>query len=257
MTENDPARMAELESLGGKDDEASRQTLLNLVLDQNAGAWERVLAVKALAQSKAGGSALLKSAEEERLPAEMRASATFACASSPVAEVRGEGAKVLPVPRTKDGKAVPPPQQLAELRGDAKAGGQVFRDPKSGQCTACHQLGNEGQPLGPPLTKIGDKFTRRQLYESILTPNASIAKGYEQWVVKTKAGQVFTGLIAEETKEQLRIKDSKAEYHDVPAADVARKMRQRMGMMADNAVNLMTLQELVDLVEFLAEQKEK
>ena len=49
----------------------------------------------------------------------------------------------------------------------------------------------------------------------------------------------------------------KAEYHDIPAANVARKMRQRMAMMADNAVNLMTSQELVDLVEFLAQQKER
>jgi len=124
ITENDPARMAEIEAMGAQDDAGSRQTLLALAQNRDAGSWERVLAVKALAQTQAGGLAVLKLAADGNLAAELQATVAFACASSPAAEVAAQAGKVLPLPPTKDGKPVP---VLHEACGTERrrAGGRV------------------------------------------------------------------------------------------------------------------------------------
>ncbi len=257
MAENDPSRIAEIEALGKAGDAPARQALQKHVLDRAAGPWERLLAVKALVLTRDGGLALLRMEEDSTLPEELRAAAGLACASSLDADVRAQAARLLPLPKTKDGQSVPPLSKLFEMKGDAKAGGLVYRNESGAQCISCHQIREEGKMVGPPLTTIGDKLSKRQLYESILAPSAAIPNGYEQWIVRTKDGKAFTGIVVEDTKERVNIRDSKGDYHDVPAADVTKRIRQRLSMMADNAVGLVTLQELVDLVEFLAQQQDK
>src|SRR3954451_20577752 len=58
--------------------------------------------------------------------------------------------------KDKDGRPYPPLEQLAQRAGDAKAGEKVFRGDAAG-CFRCHQVGDEGGMIGPPLTVIGDK----------------------------------------------------------------------------------------------------
>jgi mono/diheme cytochrome c family protein len=47
------------------------------------------------------------------------------------------------------------------------------------QCLVCHQLGDEGGPIGPPLTGIGARRDAAFLRRAILDPNAETTPGYE------------------------------------------------------------------------------
>src|SRR5258708_7760224 len=91
--EVDPARLAEINAIGKKDDEVSRGTLLKLIQDVNAAAAEREAGIKSIAQTRAGGMALIALARDEKLADEYKATASFACANSADPEVRTLGDK--------------------------------------------------------------------------------------------------------------------------------------------------------------------
>lgn len=46
-------------------------------------------------------------------------------------------------------------------------------------CLACHQLGGEGGPIGPPFDGMGARLDADRIRRGILDPNAEIAEGYE------------------------------------------------------------------------------
>lgn len=156
---------------------------------------------------------------------------------------------------TKDGQILPPIEQLAQLNGDVKAGEAVFRNANGANCIRCHQLGDTGGVLGPPLTVIGQKLSKAQLYEAILDPSAAIEMGYETWVIKTRDGEVLTGRKVEDTDDHLTILNADGKYQDVPAEKVERKVQQKISLMPEGLSQAMTRQDLVNLVEFLVQRK--
>ena len=110
--------------------------------------------------------------------------------------------------------------------------------------------------IGPPLTVIGNKLSKAtQLYEAILFPSAAIEMGYETWVVRTKGGDVLSGLKVEDTPDHITIKDTDAKFHDVPVDQIDRQVKQPISLMPEGLSETMSRQDLVDLVEFLAARK--
>lgn len=48
-------------------------------------------------------------------------------------------------------------------------------------CTGCHKINAEGGAIGPDLTHVGSRLSANLIRESILTPDAKIAKGFEKF----------------------------------------------------------------------------
>jgi len=159
-----------------------------------------------------------------------------------------------PAPKSIDGKDVPPIEKLVLLKGNVKAGEAIFKDPKTANCVNCHRMGDMGKEVGPPLDSIGEK-PKEVLFESILQPSAAIQHGFETYAIKTKDGVLLTGLLIEETEEHLLLRDATGEQIEIAPAKVLKKLRQEKSMMPEGLSGLMTLQELVDLVEFLASKR--
>ena len=174
----------------------------------------------------------------------------FSASTEPVAPAQASQ-------RSKDGRTLPPPAELAKLAGDAAHGAGVFRNSTGANCIACHQIGEEGRMVGPPLSTVGQKLSKEQLYQAILFPNDAILMGYETWVVRTKSGEVFAGLKTSDTPEQVTIKDTEGKYHDVYTEDVDRKAVQKISLMPEGLAGAMTMKELVDLVEYLSTLRNK
>jgi putative heme-binding domain-containing protein len=156
---------------------------------------------------------------------------------------------------TRDGQTLPDIPHLAALSGDPKAGEEVFRNANGANCIRCHQIGDTGGIIGPPLTVIGGKLTKAQLYESILYPSAAIEMGYETWVVKTKKGDVFTGRKVEDTDDHVTILNADGKYQDIPVDDIDRKVQQKISIMPEGLTQAITRQDLVNVVEYLSQRK--
>jgi putative heme-binding domain-containing protein len=228
--------------------------LLATIADDKAGMEDRDAAVKSLAATHEGGLALINLAKADKLADELKSSAALACAGSEFEDVRTAAAKSLPTPKSKEGTPLPAIKKLVEMKGDAARGKAVFANAKGANCVSCHQLGELGRQVGPPLDTIGEK-PKDVLYETILTPSAAIQHGFETWLVKTKAGKVFTGIIVDDNDEKLTLRDVQGEYQEIPTPEVAKKIHQNQSLMPEGLVATMTVQDLVDLVEFLSKQK--
>lgn len=231
----------------GQEDKA-----VKLILDVTQALGEREAAVKNLAKTKSGAARLFKLAEESKLPLELRATAVFALAESPDAAIRAEADAKLPRPKSKDGSPLPPIGELSARKGDPKNGAKVYRRAEGPNCINCHQVLEEGKQVGPPLSTVGTKLGREQLYESILTPSAGILMSYENWAVRTKDGDVKTGLKVEDTDDHVTLKDTNGEFIDIPVGKIAEKKQLTLSMMPEELTKSMTIQELVDLIEYLA-----
>ena len=221
------------------------------LLDPAVPMEQREQALKTLASSRAGAEAILKLAAGAKLPPELKATAAFACADNPDPEIRARAAETLPLPKSKEKKTLPPLKELLAMKGDAARGAAVYRRPEGPNCIGCHMVLEEGRQVGPPLTTISHKLSRSQLFESILTPSAAILMSYENWIVRTTDGDVKSGIKVEETDDHITLKDNQGEYVDLPLARIADRKQLTLSMMPENITESMTVQELVDVVEYL------
>ena len=81
--------------------------------------------------------------------------------------------------------------------------------------------------------------------------------GYETWVIKTKEGDVISGLKSEDTPDHVTLKDADGKYHDVDRDKIAKLVKQAISLMPEGLNETMTRQDLLNLVEFLASLKQQ
>ena len=67
--------------------------------------------------------------------------------------------------------------------GDPAAGEAIYRTNTTAACSACHSLGGSGGTVGPALDGIAARRDESYIRESVLTPNAKLAIGFEQLIV--------------------------------------------------------------------------
>ena len=139
--------------------------------------------------------------------------------------------------------------------------GRGHGDPGNGHaiyariCVACHKVGREGTEYGPDLTQVGTRLKRPQIVESILEPNAQIAKGYETTNLTAGDGHAFTGFITAETSTTLTVRLAPGVVQEVQKSDIKKRETIKQSSMPDGFGGTMASQEFLDLVEFLATQK--
>jgi putative membrane-bound dehydrogenase-like protein len=141
---------------------------------------------------------------------------------------------------------------LAE--GDPARGHAVFLSNRAA-CTTCHAMGYAGGRIGPDLTKIGGIRTPRDLLEAILLPSASFVRSYEPVVVLTVDGRTFSGLIREETGSEVVLQTSATATERIPRAAIESLETGSVSLMPKGYDTLLSPQELIDLVAFLARAK--
>ena len=63
--------------------------------------------------------------------------------------------------------------------GDAKRGEDLFHNSPVAACASCHMVSGRGGDVGPILDGIAIRSNRDHILESLVDPNAQLAKGYE------------------------------------------------------------------------------
>jgi putative membrane-bound dehydrogenase-like protein len=142
----------------------------------------------------------------------------------------------------------PPIDQLAALEGDRFRGMELFRGRAA--CFACHTYDDFGGSIGPDLSVIGDKFGRLGLVDSIVSPSASIAFGYDSWVFTLVDGRHLTGGILADG-DTIVLRDSTGARQVFEAADVASRTHQETSSMPPAAAMGLSAQDVADLTSFL------
>jgi quinoprotein glucose dehydrogenase len=140
--------------------------------------------------------------------------------------------------------------------GDAEEGRKVFLEKVEASCVRCHKLNGEGGEVGPELTGIGSRKDRQYLLESLVFPNKHIAEGFESVVVALKNETAYAGQLKSETPQVLEINSPEDGLIQIKKADI--KARERgLSSMPEELRQVLTKQDLRNLVEFLAQLKDK
>lgn len=145
--------------------------------------------------------------------------------------------------------------QILQLPGDAERGHDLFFKQGTVQCVNCHQIGKEGKVLGPDLSKIGAKYNKRQLLESILWPSRFIEPVFTVYAVETVDGQVLSGLLESRNKNRLVLVDAQGKRLKIPMIDVEQFRPMRQSLMPDLLLRDMTPQQAADLIDYLSTLK--
>ena len=119
----------------------------------------------------------------------------------------------------------------------------------------CHKLGDAGVTFAPHLNQVAARLTREQIIKSILEPGAEITKGNETVIIETKDGETYTGLVAEETAGQIKLRVGADAVQTIPKGAIQKRDTAKNSGMPLGLEQTMTRQEFVDLIEFLAAQK--
>lgn len=167
--------------------------------------------------------------------------------------IQGALAAVEDSPPSRSDAAVVAAQ--AKLRGDAKRGALLFHK-SAAACVKCHGGGKDSSPLGPDLTTIAGGTSDQDIAEAILNPSRTIRKGFETVTVVTKDGQVKSGLVAADTKEQLVLRDAANLEQEIRIGkdEIDEVKVSQKSMMPDGlAATLGSDRDLYDLVRYITE----
>ena len=140
--------------------------------------------------------------------------------------------------------------------GNADDGKKIFLEKVEVSCVRCHKWNGEGGEVGPELSALAATKDRVYLLESIVFPNKAIAPGYENVTVTLKNGTSYAGQLKRETPEMLEINSPEDGLMQVKKADIKSRERGLSGM-PEELRQVLTKQELRDLIEFLANGQPK
>jgi putative heme-binding domain-containing protein len=139
----------------------------------------------------------------------------------------------------------------AVLRGNATKGRQLFG---SLACAKCHAITADANVIGgPSLAEARKRFTTAYLVESILLPSKQISPLFRATYVATEKGQVFTGLVVNETADKLELLLSDTTRKTIAKKDVSQRKQLDLSPMPQGLVK--TPDELRDLLAYLLSDK--
>jgi putative heme-binding domain-containing protein len=134
-------------------------------------------------------------------------------------------------------------------KGDPVAGKAVFLN----QCSKCHVNGAEGNRIGPDLTGMA-VHPKDHLLTDILDPNRSVEANFRAYTVSTKAGRVFTGLLASESKTTIELFDAEGKKQTILRQDIDELLATNKSLMPEGFEKLLSRKNLIDLLEFLTQR---
>lgn len=138
-------------------------------------------------------------------------------------------------------------REALSLRGDPEAGRAVF----ARACAACHQYqGSGGTAFGPDLGQVRNRLPRA-LIADIVSPNQSIADGYESWRVELTDGSTISGIIAGETPTSITLRHPWGTETTIPRTEISSLTMVALSAMPEGLDSGIGQEEMAHLVAYL------
>jgi putative heme-binding domain-containing protein len=130
-------------------------------------------------------------------------------------------------------------------------GKQIF---EVASCVSCHKLNGAGTQVGPDIAQLDPKTTQLDILRSLLEPSAKIEDKFKTHVFTTKAGNVITGMILEETKVRIKVIENPL-AKTVPVvldrSDIDERSTSPNSIMPKGLLDKLTREEILDLIAYI------
>ncbi len=137
-------------------------------------------------------------------------------------------------------------QSAPGLAGDATRGGQVYE----ARCQVCHRAADRGVQVGPDLVTVKNKG-REALLTAVLDPNKEVATQYIVHTLTTKAGDIYTGMISEDTSRAVTLLMGGGVKQTVARKDIKGSSSEGKSMMPEGLEAGLDPQAMADLLTFI------
>ncbi|MBD3675271.1 MAG: c-type cytochrome [Planctomycetaceae bacterium] len=141
---------------------------------------------------------------------------------------------------------------LEDLHGrNYKSARQIFT---IANCVGCHQLNGVGQEFGPDLSKLDPQWKPEEVLRHILEPSWKINEKYQSYTVVTDAGQVITGLLIEETKDEITLVENplaKTPPKTIEVSSIEEKQKSPVSLMPKGLLDRLRREEILDLLAYV------
>jgi putative heme-binding domain-containing protein len=135
--------------------------------------------------------------------------------------------------------------------GNVERGRVLFHQNREVRCNACHKVGESGGGfVGPDLTEVGKRGSREYLLESLVSPSAKIAKGFDTLVVVTKDGTITSGTFVAEDDQTLTLAPPTGGKIAVPREAIDERIVSPVSSMPPMG-KAFTPEQIADLVAYL------
>ena len=156
--------------------------------------------------------------------------------------------KLFPAKRSADREMVLDRFRSAMSRtGDAKRGRKIYER----VCAACHKRGDLGKAIGPPLNDTARRPAEALLID-ILDPNRQLKPLFQNYVLNTYDGRVYSGMISEETSNAVRLQQADGTSREVLRIQIKTLKSTGRSFMPEGLEKTIDKQAMVDLIEFLS-----
>jgi putative membrane-bound dehydrogenase-like protein len=221
---------------------------------QTAGPLDlpRILRAYGKGSDEAAGLAMIAALRQAKGRSSVRADVLGPLLASYPESVHREGQALLASLSLDSDKQV---RRLEELLrtvqgGDVGRGQAVFNSPKAA-CYSCHAIGYMGGRIGPDLTRIGQVRGERDLLEAITFPSASFARGYEPVTIRTRSGEVRSGVLRSDLADEVVLVTGERDETRILRRDIVDIQPGTVSLMPQGLAEQLTQQELADLLAFL------
>lgn len=133
------------------------------------------------------------------------------------------------------------------ISGDTNRGRKVYER----VCATCHQRGNLGKAIGPPLNDTVARPAEALLID-ILDPNRQLKPSFQNYLLHTSDGRVYSGMISEETSNAVRLQQTDGTSREVLRIHIESLKSTGVSFMPEGLEKTINEQAMADLLKFLA-----
>ena len=160
---------------------------------------------------------------------------------------------LLDMGRNREWKVADLTSSIQSISGDRSftVGKELFR---MTTCFACHQMGGEGNAIGPDLVKLDEKLTAIDILKSILTPSTKMDPQFQTYAFSLNDGRIITGMIVKETPTTYQVLANPLDPDQlvtVTKSDIDEQTKSPQSMMPEGLLNKLKEEEILDLVAFV------
>ena len=221
-----------------------------LILDnwRGYGPDGRRRAVSAMLAQRNRIPLLLKAVEDGQVErSALDASARSHLYDDPDAAISTKARTLLENANSNRAKVVASYRDVVNLKGDVAHGKIVFQE----NCARCHEPRRQAGRIGPDLSGINNK-TKEELITSILNPSYAIEPRFVNYVITTKDGRMYDGIIANETTWSITLRGGSEEGDEtVLRKNIASIRASSVSLMPDELEKGLGKQGLADVIAYL------
>ncbi len=131
------------------------------------------------------------------------------------------------------------------LTGDVNRGRDIY----GSTCAKCHSP-QQGRPrIGADLSGINNK-TKEELLNSILNPSAAIESRFVNYILTTKDGRIYDGILGNETPGTITLRNADGDV-TILRKNIAEIRASSLSLMPDGMEKSLSKQQVADLIAYL------